>query len=96
MPDDTPERVGYRREHEPPFDDSEPCIFCPMEVRGMHATAHNAVGAFDAWRSGNGSLERFIRKMWDLKQSVQHNQPRIDAHFADQAHSHGRTTKENQ
>lgn len=91
---DQTRRTSLAQVQRPPFDGSEPCIWCPVEVRGLHATAHNAVGAFFAAVSGSGSWERCGRKMAELKSAVERTQAHSDAHFADRAHSHGEVKDE--
>lgn len=85
----TSERVALSSVERPPFDGSEPCIYCPMEVRSLHASAHNAVGAFDAAVNGSGSWSRAAKKMAELRRVVEDSTRLADAHFADRMHSHG-------
>ncbi len=75
--------------HDPPYDGGSPCIACPALVRSLHATAHNAVGAWEAAVKGHGDWQRAYRKMSELMQAVEGFQPVIDGHFADPLHSHG-------
>jgi hypothetical protein len=76
-------------DHQPPYDVSPPCPACPVGVRGLHATAHNAVGAFEAAAKGHGDWERAYRKMAELAEAVRSFQPVVDGHFDRPAHSHG-------
>lgn len=55
------------------------CIVCPVEVRGLYATAHNAITAI---RHGS-DWSRTDRKIMELEESLQLLRPFIDAHFAD-------------
>lgn len=87
------ERESLAQVVRPPFDGSEPCVWCPMEIRSLHATAHNAVGAFFAAVDGTGSWERAGRKMAELRQAVEHTRVGLDAHFADRMHSHGEVNR---
>lgn len=75
--------------HQPPYDGSPPCPACPVEIRSLHATAHNAIGAFEAAAKGHGNWSRAYRKMAELAQVVREFQPVVDGHFARPAHSHG-------
>ena len=69
---------------ETPFD-GKPCPMCPMEIRNLHATAHNYINAV----KGGDSPERVARKFAGLVDAVEKAQPLADAHFADRLHSHG-------
>lgn len=62
---------------------SAPCDACPLEVRGLYATAHNAVLAFEAAMKGDGDASRAIRKMRELKDAVEVFRPIVEAHFAE-------------
>ena len=53
-----------------------PCPCCPIEVRDLHAVAHNLTVRSPGLANG------------DLKRAVENMQPLMDAHFADRAHSH--------
>jgi len=64
------------------------CPACPILVRDLHATAHNALNAIDAALRGDGDWSRAKRKIEGLRASVKAFQPTVDAHFADRAHSH--------
>ena len=72
----------------PPFD-GKPCPMCPIEIRNLSATAHNAVNRWDDWRQRGESLCKLESKMEDLRRAVAVVKPLSDAHFADPAHSHG-------
>ena len=88
-PPSTPSGSPPPRRHQPPYDGSPLCPACPVEVRGLHATAHNAVGAFEAAAKGHGDWSRVYRKMAELAEAVGDFQPVMDGHFARAAHSHG-------
>lgn len=57
------------------------CSWCPVEVRALFATAHNAVLALDMARAGVGDFERAWRKLAELRETVHVVQPLLDAHF---------------
>lgn len=58
---------------EPPFD-GKPCPFCPLEVRHLHAVAHNfAIGAADT-------------TIDDLRKAVELCEPLSKAHFENARH----------
>lgn len=63
------------------------CVACPVEVRDLYATAHNAVQAADAARAGRGEWLRFYRKLEELRTSVAKMKPVVEAHFADRGHA---------
>jgi len=81
----------------PPFDGGAPCPMCPVEIRGLAATAHNLVVTFEAWRSakGPGADEQIAmwKQMERLAEAVKLAQPFLDAHFADRMHSHGEVNR---
>ncbi len=54
------------------------CDWCPMEVRGLFAVAHNASGAYE---NRVFDAERAERKMTQLKAYLELIQPLIDRHF---------------
>jgi hypothetical protein len=87
------ERASLAEVRDPPFDGSEPCIFCPMEVRNLLAVAHNAVGAYEGVLNGHESPEQLARKMATLKGAMEGAQRLADAHFADRMHSHGQVNR---
>lgn len=62
------------------------CIACPVEVRDLFASAHNAVQAFNAALAGAGDWSRAHRKMTELEASVGRFQPIVDDHFSDRIH----------
>jgi hypothetical protein len=66
---------------------TDACPACPVEVRGLYAAAHNAVGAFERAMSGTGDAERAVRKLAELRDAVAKMKPIVEAHFADPAHS---------
>ena len=57
--------------------DKHKCSACPVEVRGLYATAANAFGAWD--RGDDPS--RVARKMAELNEALELIKPIIDAHF---------------
>lgn len=61
----------------------EPCIACPVEVRGLYASASNAVRAVASARDGAGSWERAFRKLAELGEAVTLMAPIVEAHFSD-------------
>ena len=65
------------------------CPACPVEVRGLYASAHNAVLAVEAAQGEMGSWERAFRKMAELKSAVEAMQPIVDKHFEDRSHWNG-------
>jgi hypothetical protein len=71
------------RAMEPPFDGGEECPFCPVEVRNLHAVAHNYVlqqtGRSDSRDTTFEDLERAVEACESLRA----------AHFSDSMHSHG-------
>lgn len=73
---------------DPPFDGSEPCIACPIEVRDVLACAHNLLGAMDG-----GDAFQIAKKRTDLKLSVARLERIAAAHFATSMHSHGRVPR---
>lgn len=60
-----------------------PCTACSIEVRGLYASASNAVSAWESYRLGFGNLARFVRRAADLGESVGRFRPIVEAHFAD-------------
>lgn len=79
-------------EHEtrnPPFD-GKPCPACPMEVRDLAATAHNALLAVDHARNSMGDWNRAYRKLEGLRGSLSRMQSIVNKHFADTKHSLGK------
>jgi len=58
------------------------CIACPVEVRDLYATAHNATLAFEAALSGHGDSARAVRKLRELKESVERMKPIVEVHFS--------------
>lgn len=81
-----PDRTVHKSN--PPFDDSEPCICCPDNVRDLLATVHNFIGAFERDEHG-----RIPKKFHSMKQSYERLQRACDAHFADRMHSHGQVNR---
>jgi hypothetical protein len=55
---------------------AEKCPCCPIEVRDLHAVAHNLIVRSPGLADG------------DLKRAVEKMQPLMGAHFANRAHSH--------
>jgi len=74
-------------DREPPYD-GKPCPMCPIEIRNLHAVAHNFLNRWDAWRQHGGDFGAVVEKARDLERAVQLAKPLADAHFADRAHSH--------
>jgi hypothetical protein len=76
----------------PPFD-GKPCPMCPVEVRGLHGAAHNALNRFDdifnRGYDGDSAWFKLREKMEELRAAVEKIRPLSDAHFADRRHSHG-------
>lgn len=58
--------------------DEHKCAACPVEVRGLYAAAHNALGA---WRRGD-RLDRVTHKMDELADALTRLAPIVEAHFA--------------
>ena len=54
------------------------CIYCPFEVRGLFAVAHNAIGAYE---NRTFQPDRAERKMAELRQYLTDIQPGMDKHF---------------
>lgn len=54
----------------------EPCPFCPVEVRNLSATAHNAIVA---WKAND--WQRLQQKLEALERALQQTQPLLDRHF---------------
>lgn len=72
--DGTTERMRQETDHD--------CIACPSSVRNLMATAHNALGEWDAVANGNtADWSRLHRKMADLRRALDGVQPVSDAHF---------------
>lgn len=63
------------------------CAACAVEVRGLYATGHNALLAFDAAQGGHGDWSRFYREMEELRDAVAKMAPIVGAHFADNKHA---------
>lgn len=61
----------------------ETCMACPVEVRGLYASAHNAVMAIEMALNGTGDRARAIRKLAELKEQVELFKPIAEAHFSD-------------
>ena len=63
----------------------EPCMCCPVEVRGLYAVAFNLLNLRD-------DPDRWQRKIGErldeLERAVRLIQPYIDAHFEDGEHQH--------
>lgn len=74
------------REHVATLERHNPCPACPVEVRGLHAAASNAVGSVERWLTGEEDYERALRKIRQLKTAVDTMQTIVDAHFANKAH----------
>lgn len=55
----------------------KPCTACPVEVRGLYASAHNALGA---WKRGD-KPDRVRHKMDELADAIALLAPLVDAHF---------------
>jgi hypothetical protein len=76
----------------PPFD-GKPCPMCPVEIRGLHGAAHNALNRFDdifkRGYDGDSAWFKLREKMEELRAAVEKVRPLSDAHFADRRHSHG-------
>lgn len=72
------------------------CPACPLRVRDLYATAHNAIQAWEAAHVGTTTWERswdrVRRKLDALQASVEAFEPIIAAHFADPSHSGGNAT----
>lgn len=62
------------------------CPCCHVKVRGLYASAHNSLIELDRLARGEGSKERGLRKLAELRQAVEDMKPLIDAHFADPSH----------
>jgi hypothetical protein len=58
------------------------CMACPLEVRDLYATAHNAAGAVRRAVKGEGEMERALRKLGELEASLARFAPIMAAHFA--------------
>ena len=69
----------------PPYD-GKPCPCCPLEVRNLHAVAHNLVNAYD---DPDTDPYKIALKVRELRRAVAMMQPLADAHFADSMHAHG-------
>jgi hypothetical protein len=76
----------------PPFD-GKSCPMCPVEIRGLHGTAINALNQFDAifnYRDTSVSAYTKLReKMEELRAAIETVRPLADAHFINRRHSHG-------
>ncbi len=60
----------------------EKCIWCPVEVRDLHACAFNACLAVEqAFELGAEYYPRAVRKIADLREALNKYQPLADAHF---------------
>lgn len=66
----------------PPYD-GKPCPMCPIEIRNLHAVAHNYV---NVQRGRSMSSDTSID---DLERAVEAVKPLAEAHFADRMHSNG-------
>ena len=75
----------------PPYNSSNLCPMCPLEVRNLHAVAHNVLKRWDAIMGGE-PVAHFRSKLEDLRDAVEVAQPLVDAHFANRAHSHAPET----
>ena len=57
------------------------CIACPVDVRNLAATAHNAHGAVKAALEGTGSWGRAARKLGSLERALATFKESSDSHF---------------
>lgn len=60
-------------------DDEHKCLACPVEVRGLYAAAHNALGAYQRGDLG----DRVGRKMAELADALARIAPHVEQHFAE-------------
>lgn len=60
LTDPTTERMRQETGHD--------CIACPTAVRNLMATAHNALGALEAARTGTGDWARAWRKVAEVRE----------------------------
>jgi hypothetical protein len=56
------------------------CIACPVEVRSLYASAHNAVGAVRRALEGGGDWSRAKRKLAELEETVARMRLVMDGH----------------
>ena len=71
--DGTTERMRQETGHD--------CIACPTDVRNLMATAHNALGQWEANQGGLADWPRLHRKMAALRSALDLLQPVADQHF---------------
>lgn len=65
--------MTFRHDEDRPIHE---CWCCPMEVRDLLAQCGNLVGAYE-----RGEHDRVASKMADLKHTLAHRRPDVDAHF---------------
>lgn len=71
--DGTTERMRQETGHD--------CVTCPTDVRNLMATAHNALGQWDANQGDLPDWPRLHRKMNALRSALATLQPVADEHF---------------
>lgn len=61
------------------------CFVCPLEIRHLTATVHNALNALDAARSDlhHADWQRAWRKVEEMREALNLLKPTIDKHFDD-------------
>jgi len=64
-----------------PANTAHSCIACPVEVRGLYATAANMVIAVQMVLSGDCGPERAGRKLLELQEAVEKMRPIVEEHF---------------
>lgn len=79
---DKEEMIARRSaENRPATGPEHQCAACPVEVRDLMASAHNAVVQFDSWARTGGDFARTARKMRELAEAVERVQSIVDQHF---------------
>lgn len=57
------------------------CMACPLEVRGLYATAANMVITVQMVLQGQCDPERAARKLLELQEAVEKMRPIMEEHF---------------